>query len=163
MKKVTIDFADYCDETNDSREIKTCKAEGPRYQDEDGYFRVPRTGFVRNGVEYQLRGFGKLDKRPGPKIEITDEATHWFEMRLGPGYVPHFIRNRDLRVRVSTAIKLMGWPALLANIERAAQEMPIIKAIEAATSYVPPRPAEEPYDTPPDGGIDAGDLEDMFK
>jgi hypothetical protein len=162
VKKITIDFGDYCDETNDSREIKISKSEGPRYRDEDGDFRVSRSGYVRNGVEYWLRGFGKLDRKPGPKIEIPEEAVTWLEQKLGRAYVPYFLRNRDLRLKVSTAIKLMGWDVFRTSVETAAQQLPIVKAVEAATNYRPSQ-EEAPHDASPDGGIDAEDLEDMFK
>lgn len=167
MKRITIDYGDYCDETNDYREAKLAKVEGPRYRDEEGFFRVPRSGYVRNGVEYWLRGFGKLDRKPGPKIEIPLEAVKWFENRLGAGYVPHFIRNRELRVRVSTAIGLIGWDAFRKRVERAATEMPILKAIDAAASAPAPQPesSRDVYDLPPAGGIEVtpDELEDMFK
>ncbi len=162
MKTVLIRFEEYCEETNDVNEIRDCKRDGPRYRDEEGFFRIPRSGFVRNGVEYQLRGFGKLDKKPGPKIDIPEEARDYLSRRMGHAYVPHFIRDRDLRVKVSTAVSLIGWSAVQAAIESAARTMPITKAVHYAVSLAKPALQEDPYDLPPAGQI-GEDLEDLLK
>lgn len=156
MRKITIDFGDYCDETNDYREAKIAKLEGPRYKDEDGYFRVPRSGFVRNGVEYWLRGFGKLDRKPGPKVDLPLEAVKWFELRMGPAYVPYFIRDRELRVKLSILIKNAGWTAVRHRIEEAATQMPIVKAIHAAVDAVR-------AEGPASASVTDSDVEDMFQ
>lgn len=161
MNRVLIDYADYCEETNDPQERRVCKMEGPRYRDEDGYFRVPRTGFVRNGVEYQLRGFGKLDRKPGPKIEIPQDVTEWFEKRMGHAYVPYFIRDRDLRLRVSIVIKNVGWVALQHRIEQNLLSLPIVKAIHLAVEQSPGN-IRLP-DEPTGSSITENDMEDMFK
>ena len=156
MKRITIDYGDYCDETNDPREIKIAKVEGPRYRDEEGFFRVPRSGHVRNGVEYWLRGFGKLDRKPGPKVDIPLEAVKWFENRLGPAYVPYFIKDRELRVKLSLLIKNIGWAAMQRRIEEANKELSIVKAIHAAVDQAPPG-------EPAGSTVTESDMEDMFK
>lgn len=161
MKKILIDYADYCEETNDPQEKKVCRTEGPRYRDDDGYFRVPRTGFVRNGVEYQLRGFGKLDRRPGPKIEIPQEATAWFEKKLGHAYIPYFVRDRDLRLRVSVVIKNVGWIALQHRIEENMRSLPIVKAMHLAVEQSPG--SFIPDGEPAGSSVSESDMEDMFR
>lgn len=157
MKQVTIDYSDYSEETNDPNERKTSRIDGPRYSDSEGYFRVPRTGFIRNEVEYTLRGFGKLDRRPGPRIEIPSEATEWFEKKLGHAYIPYFIRDRDLRLKISVLIKTIGWISLQRSIEETAKELPIVKAIHVAvnSTHVSVEPAGSQ--------ITNDDLENMFK
>ena len=132
MKKIVIEYSDYAEETNDPDERRKCKLDGPRYLDDEGYFRVPRTGFVRNGVEYELRGFGKLDRRPGKAIDIPEEATLWFSKRMGHAYIPYFVKDRDLRLRISTYIKLKGWISLKMAIESLQKEMTIVKEIGRA-------------------------------
>jgi len=165
MEIITITYEEYCEETNDPQERRTCKIDGPRYRDEDGYFRVPRTGFTRNGVEYRLRGFGKLDKKPLPKVEIPDEATEWISKRLGHAYVPHFIRDRDLRVKVATAIRMLGWEVFRSAVEHNATHMPIVKALSTAAGSRPEPRQDNPYDLPPAGAMEINpeDLEDLLQ
>lgn len=156
MKKITIDYSDYSEETNDPNERKISRSEGPRYSDSEGYFRVPRSGYVRNGVEYWLRGFGRLDRKPGPKVEIPAEATEWLEKRMGPAYIMHFMRDRELRVKVSLLIRTIGWVSVQRRIEEAAKDLPIVKAVHEAVNM--PSSVESSGST-----VTQGDVEDMFK
>jgi len=79
MIKVTIRYDAYLEETNDDTqrrfEMRVCKKEGPRYvnRDADIDIRIPHTGYVYQGYEFNLEGFGSLDVKP---IMRPSKAAH---------------------------------------------------------------------------------------
>lgn len=89
MINVTINYDAYLEETNDATtrrsEMRIVKKEGPRYIDTsaDIDIRVPHTGFVYQGHEFTLVGFGALDVRP--MMRPSQKAFVELEKFLGKG------------------------------------------------------------------------------
>jgi len=81
--KEVIEFDKYRDETNDPAEIRMCKLKGPLAPDGSGT-RIPHSGFVYGDIEYELVGFGKIDKKP--VISLPPEVDLWLRKELKAGY-----------------------------------------------------------------------------
>ena len=77
--------------------------------------------------------------------------------RMGHAYIPYFVKDRDLRLRISTYIKLKGWISLKMAIESLQKEMTIVKAIHAAVEQI--SSSAEPAGST----VTDDDMEDMFK
>lgn len=113
IRKETIEFYKYREETNDPSEIARTKTLGPLTPDGSGQ-RVPHTGAIIDGVEYTLIGFGKLDKRPAAVIPAKVDAD--IRKFMGKAYIFNF--GNDLKFAVAKKLKDHKWPELHARLKR---------------------------------------------
>lgn len=114
-KVVVIDFQDYCEvDTNDPKEMRTAKVEGPLYTLPSGKtVRIPRSGWVEEGLEFRLQGgFHRTVERPRTVLAIPTEVTEWLKKWLGPAYVFSWKNRMDLQGAMVAALKRQSWPEI---------------------------------------------------